>query len=168
MTNENELEDLARRVGAALEARGLMVATAESCTGGWVAQAITAIAGSSGWFERGFVTYSNLAKEEMLGVSSVTLERFGAVSEAVAREMAQGALAHSRAGVALSITGIAGPGGGSPQKPVGTVCFGWARREGAVRVVTRHFEGDRRGVRLQSVAVALEGVLELLEEAPRR
>src|SRR5512135_3018157 len=119
------LSMLAMQVGAGLKARGLMLATAESCTGGWVAQAVTAIAGSSDWFDRGFVTYSDAAKQEMLGVSAGTLGRHGAVSEHTAREMAAGALAHSRAQVALAITGIAGPGGGSSEKPVGMVCFAW-------------------------------------------
>ncbi|MPN02167.1 Nicotinamide-nucleotide amidohydrolase PncC [bioreactor metagenome] len=158
----NELELLAGRLGAALSERGEWLACAESCTGGWVAQSVTAIAGSSGWFERGFVTYSNAAKIEMLGVAEATLARHGAVSEAVARAMAQGALAHSRADWALAITGIAGPGGGSPEKPVGTVCFAWAGREGGCLAQTRHFAGDRAAVREQSVRHALSGLLNLL------
>src|ERR1035437_4219013 len=117
------LTTLATLVGAKLRAKGLMLTTAESCTGGWVAQAVTAIAGSSAWFERGFVTYSDAAKQEMLGVSARTLAAHGAVSEQTARKMAIGALAHSHAQVALAITGIAGPDGGSAEKPVGTVCF---------------------------------------------
>ena len=161
--SSDSLTALAARVGATLQAKGLMLATAESCTGGWVAQAITAIAGSSGWFERGFVTYSDVAKMEMLGVSAGTLASHGAVSEQTAREMSTGALAHSRAQLAVAITGIAGPGGGSPEKPVGTVCFAWARRDGATRAQTRRFEGDRESVRRRSVVAALEGVLELLE-----
>ncbi len=157
------LTDLATLVGAKLKARGLMLATAESCTGGWVAQAATAIAGSSDWFERGFVTYSDAAKQDMLGVSSEALAAHGAVSEQVAREMAAGALAHSRAQVALAITGVAGPGGGSPEKPVGTVCFAWAVKAGASGAQTRRFDGDRESVRRQSVIVALQGVLDTLD-----
>ena len=154
---------LATFVGARLKARGLRLATAESCTGGWVAGAVTAIAGSSEWFDRGFVTYSNDAKMEMLGVSAATLEAFGAVSEQTAGEMAAGALAHSHAQFALSITGVAGPGGGSVEKPVGMVCFGWAGEGGAPLVITRNFSGDRESVRRQSVICALQGVLERLE-----
>ncbi len=157
------LTTLAIIVGARLKARGLRLATAESCTGGWVAGAVTAIAGSSAWFDRGFVTYSNDAKMEMLGVSAATLEAFGAVSEQTAGEMAAGALAHSHAQLALSITGVAGPGGGSAEKPVGMVCFGWAGEGGAPLVITRNFSGDRESVRRQSVICALQGVLERLE-----
>jgi len=157
------LSTLATLVGAKLRAKGLMLTTAESCTGGWVAQAVTAIAGSSEWFERGFVTYSDAAKQEMLGVSASALAAHGAVSEETAREMAAGALAHSRAQVAVAITGIAGPTGGSPEKPLGLVCFAWAVEEGALRAETRHFEGNRESVRRQSVIAALQGVLELLE-----
>ena len=161
--SSDTLSTLATLVGARLKAQGLMLASAESCTGGWLAQAVTAIAGSSDWFERGFVTYADVAKQEMLGVSAATLARHGAVSEETAREMAAGALAHSRALVAVAITGIAGPSGGSPEKPVGTVCFAWSRKNAAPVVQTRHFDGDRESVRRQSVIVALQGVLELLE-----
>jgi nicotinamide-nucleotide amidase len=154
---------LADSVGRKLKARGELLVTAESCTEGGVAQAVTAIAGSSEWFERGFVTYSNEAKAELLGVRASTLERHGAVSEETAREMALGALAKSRGTLALAITGIAGPGGGSPDKPVGTVCFAWARRGGAAHSETRRFAGDREAVRSQSVERALEGVLEALD-----
>ena len=157
------LNTLAERVGATLKARGLLLATAESCTGGWVSEAVTAIAGSSDWFERGFITYSDAAKQEMLGVSAATLARHGAVSEPTAREMAAGALARSRAQLAVAITGIAGPGGGSPEKPVGTVCFAWSRRDGALVAQTRRFAGDRESVRRQSVMAALQGILGLLE-----
>ena len=156
------LPGLAARVGAALKARGQMLAVAESCTGGWVAQALTTIAGSSDWFERGFVTYSNAAKEEMLGVSAATLAAHGAVSEPTAREMARGALARSHAQLALAITGIAGPSGGTPDKPVGTVCFAWAAANGMLDAQTRRFDGDRDSVRRQSVAFALQRLLELL------
>ena len=157
------LSTLATIVGARLKERGLLLASAESCTGGWVAEAVTAIAGSSEWFERGFVTYSNAAKMEMLGVSAATLEAFGAVSEQTAGEMATGALVHSHAQLALSITGVAGPGGGSAEKPGGMVCFGWAGEGGAPLVITRNFSGDRESVRRQSVICALQGVLERLE-----
>ncbi len=154
------LDWIANRVGEQLKSQRLVLATAESCTGGWVAQAVTSVAGSSDWFDRGFVTYSNAAKREMLGVRDETLARHGAVSEETAREMAAGALAASRAHVALAITGIAGPAGGTPQKPVGTVCFAWARRGGATEAATRHFEGDREAVRRQSVMFGLQGVLD--------
>jgi nicotinamide-nucleotide amidase len=162
------MNQLVQKIGTALTARGVLLATAESCTGGWAAQALTALAGSSNWFERGFVTYSNAAKEEMLGVRPETLARHGAVSEEAAREMALGALSRSHASVALAITGIAGPSGGSREKPVGTVCFAWARKGGLARSETRHFAGDREAVRRQSVERALAGVLELLDEPPRR
>jgi nicotinamide-nucleotide amidase len=154
------LDAIAAAVGARLKDKGLILATAESCTGGWVAQAVTSVSGSSDWFDRGFVTYSNEAKREMLGVRLATLERHGAVSEETAREMAAGALAASRAQIAVAITGVAGPTGGSPQKPVGMVCFAWAVREGAGDTATRRFEGDRTAVRRQSVIVALQGVLD--------
>jgi nicotinamide-nucleotide amidase len=157
------LSTLATLVGARLRAKGLMLATAESCTGGWVAQAVTSIAGSSEWFERGFVTYSNAAKMEMLQVNANTLRIHGAVSEQTASEMAAGALARSRAQVAVAITGIAGPGGGSAEKPVGTVCFAWAMKSGAAYVQTRQIEGDRESVRRLAVIAALQGVLKLLD-----
>ena len=160
------MDELARRVGERLSASGQRLATAESCTGGWVAQAITAIAGSSDWFDRGFITYSNEAKQEMLGVRADTLARHGAVSEDTAREMVQGALVRSKSTLALAVTGIAGPGGGSPQKPVGMVCFAWASRQ-SIRAETKHFSGDRESVRRLSVIHALEGVLKTLTAAER-
>ena len=160
------LEILARDLGARLLERSAWLAAAESCTGGWLAQSVTAIAGSSGWFDRGFVTYSNAAKVDMLGVPETTLARHGAVSEATARAMAQGALAHSRADWTVAITGVAGPSGGTPEKPVGTVCFAWAEREGGCEAQTCHFAGDRAAVRAQSVAHALRGLLQRLEAAP--
>ena len=159
------LTTLATLAGARLKARGIMLATAESCTGGGIAHAVTAIAGSSAWFDRGFVTYSNEAKQDMLGVAAATLAAHGAVSEPVAREMAAGALSRSRAGIALSVTGVAGPGGGTPDKPVGMVCFAWALAGGAVQAETRRFEGDREAVRRQTVIAALQGVLHRLEES---
>ncbi len=153
---------LIREVSHTLKRQGLMLTTAESCTGGWVAQVITSVAGSSEWFERGFVAYTNLAKREMLGVSTTTLSRYGAVSEQTARAMAEGALTHSHAQVALAITGIAGPSGGTPEKPVGTVCFAWAAKK-REPVTARHlFTGDRESVRRQSVTKALQGLLEYL------
>jgi len=157
------MNELAQRVGAALKERGLMLVTAESCTGGWVAMAATSIAGSSDWFERGYVTYSNAAKREDLGVSEETLKRHGAVSEETARAMAAGALTHSRGQVALAITGVAGPAGGTRDKPVGTVCFAWAQGS-KIASDTRRFDGDRESVRRQSVLHALHGVLQLLEK----
>ncbi|MBI2296730.1 MAG: nicotinamide-nucleotide amidohydrolase family protein [Betaproteobacteria bacterium] len=155
---------LAEEVGAALKSRRLMLATAESCTGGWVAEAITMVAGSSDWFERGFVTYTYVSKREMLGVKERTLETHGAVSEEVVREMAQGTLAHSHAQVAVAVSGVAGPSGGTPEKPVGTVCFAWALKDGAPRSETLRCSGDREAVRRQSVEHALKGVLALLAE----
>jgi nicotinamide-nucleotide amidase len=161
--NQQQLETLAARVGELLLANGQKLVTAESCTGGWVAQCLTAIAGSSLWFDRGFVSYSNDAKIEMLGVEQATLLAHGAVSEATAAAMASGALRHSRADWALAITGVAGPGGGSPDKPVGTVCFGWAAHDGRIETQTLLFTGDRQAVRAKSVAHALGGILDRAE-----
>lgn len=158
-------EILAARLGRQLLERGQWLTAAESCTGGGLAHAVTAVAGSSGWFDRGFVTYSNAAKEDMLGVPETTLSRHGAVSEQTARAMAQGALTHSRADWAVAITGIAGPSGGSPDKPVGTVCFSWAEKDGGCEAQTCHFAGDRAAVRSQSVAHALSGLLQRLGTA---
>ena len=152
---------LAHKVGEALKTRGWKLATAESCTGGWVAMALTAIPGSSDWFERGYVTYSNAAKREELGVREATLREHGAVSEATAREMAEGALRRAHAQAALAITGVAGPTGGTAAKPVGTVCFAWAHGS-KISSRTMRFEGDRESVRRQSVLHALEGLLESL------
>ena len=158
--SQEALERIAVKVGELLRTNGQRLTTAESCTGGWIAQCLTAIAGSSDWFERGFVTYSNDAKREMLGVEADTLVAHGAVSEATAAAMAAGALRHSHADWALAVTGIAGPGGGSKDKPVGTVCFGWAAVDGRVDTQTVRFAGDREQVRAQSVAHALAGLLE--------
>jgi len=158
------LDELAAAAGARLKAARLVLATAESCTGGWVAQAVTTVSGSSEWFDRGFVTYSNAAKQDMLAVSDRTLARHGAVSEETAREMALGALAHSRADLALAVTGVAGPTGGTAAKPVGMVCFAWVRRGGTVQSETRRFAGDREQVRRESVIAALQGLLARLEE----
>jgi nicotinamide-nucleotide amidase len=151
--------DLATRLGGVLEARRWRVSTAESCTGGLVAGAITDVAGSSAWFERGFVTYSNEAKTEMLGVRAETLAAHGAVSEPTAREMVTGALERSTADLVVAVTGIAGPSGGSPEKPVGLVCFAWGRRGGAIQSCTRRFAGDRAAVRGAAVAAALDGLI---------
>jgi nicotinamide-nucleotide amidase len=156
-----KLAVLARKTGTALKKKGQMLVTAESCTGGWAAQTLTSIAGSSEWFERGYVTYSNAAKRDDLGVPEATLLRHGAVSEPTARAMARGALAHSRGTIALAITGIAGPGGGAPGKPVGTVCFAWARGR-RMRSETKRFRGGRNSVRRQSVVHVLRGVLKWL------
>lgn len=157
------LSVLSQQVGAALAARGLWLATAESCTGGWVAETVTATAGSSAWFERGWVVYSNAAKQEQLRVQADTLRERGAVSEATATEMAVGALRASRAGVALAITGIAGPAGGTSDKPVGTVCFAWAAKGREPRTETRLFPGGREEVRRQAVVAALTGLLLYLD-----
>ena len=156
------MQALAKRVGERLKAARAKLVTAESCTGGWAAQVVTSVAGSSAWFERGFVTYSNDAKRELLGVREDTLRTHGAVSEETAREMAQGALSRGKGTVALAVTGVAGPGGGSPAKPVGTVCFAWASAR-SVRSETQQFAGDRESVRRQSVVRALEGVLQQLD-----
>lgn len=141
--------------------RGIMLATAESCTGGLIAAALTAIAGSSDVVDRGFVTYSNEAKSELLGVDMALIEAHGAVSEPVARAMVEGAIARSRAQVAVSVTGVAGPAGGSPEKPVGTVWFGWSVG-GQVRSERRRFEGDRAAVRAATVRYALQTLAELV------
>ena len=156
------MDILAAQVGGALKAHGLMLATAESCTGGGVAQAITDVAGSSAWFERGFITYSNLAKQQMLGVSEATLIQHGAVSEAVVREMVAGALANSAAQLALAVSGIAGPEGGTPDKPVGTVWFAWGIKHGATHAQRHQIDGNRAAVRAQAVRIALQGALDLL------
>jgi nicotinamide-nucleotide amidase len=160
--SQDELEHLAAQLGRALLRHGWRLAVAESCTGGWAAQALTAVAGSSQWFERGFVTYSNDAKQDLLGVSGRTLVQFGAVSMETAREMADGVLANSRAQVAFAITGIAGPTGGSLDKPVGTVCFAWSWPGVATLAGREHFEGDRRQIRAQSVRHALGRMLALM------
>ncbi len=154
---DNSMSALAARLGAAALARGAMIATAESCTGGLVAAAITSVAGSSAWFERGFVTYSNAAKEEQLGVPRATIESHGAVSEETARAMARGA-ARGRAQWSVAVTGVAGPDGGSAAKPVGTVWFAWAG-PGRLETLGRHFDGDRTAVREASVRIALEGLI---------
>jgi nicotinamide-nucleotide amidase len=158
----NDIFDLATRVGQALQAKDLLLATAESCTGGGISQAITDVAGSTGWFDCGFVAYSNPSKTELLDVPAALIAQMGAVSEEVAGAMAVGALANSNAHVALSTTGIAGPTGAVPGKPVGTVCFGWARGDHSYteRLV---FQGDRQAVREQTIRHALQGLLRFIE-----
>ena len=151
----------ARELCDALRARGWRLATAESCTGGGVAYAVTAIPGSSEVLDRGFVTYSNEAKTAMLGVPAASIAAHGAVSEPVARAMAEGALRASGADVSVAITGVAGPGGGTPAKPVGMVCFAWATRDGRLEVRTLHLPGDRGAVRTASVRHALDGLIAL-------
>jgi len=155
------LEQLAAQVGERLLANNLVLVTAESCTGGWISQCVTDIAGSSQWFDRGFVTYSNNAKQDMLGVSSETLLKFGAVSEQTVIEMVQGALKYSSADIAVAVTGIAGPTGGSDSKPVGLVWHAWATRNSQPVVRSEHYLGSRRQVREQAVTTALEGILRL-------
>jgi nicotinamide-nucleotide amidase len=159
---EDDITEMARTLGRICKRRGIVVCVAESCTGGGLAAAITRISGSAKWFDRGFVTYSNDAKRELLGVKAKTLKRHGAVSEAVAREMALGVLANSPADVSVSITGIAGPTGGSPAKPVGLVWFAWAAREGPLQSRAFRFRGNRVAVRLQSVAMAIQGLTDLV------
>jgi len=156
------LTRLAARLGARLKKRRLKLATAESCTGGWIAQAVTSVSGSSAWFERGFVTYSNEAKKESLGVRSAIVSRYGAVSEETARAMAAGALARSHAQLAVAVTGVAGPTGGTRRKPVGMVCIAWAKRGRVRESATFRFRGGRESVRRQSVIAALEGLLQRL------
>lgn len=163
MTEQHALEAQSRELGDRLRERGWRAATAESCTGGWIAQAITAIAGSSEWFEGGLVTYSNAAKSSLLGVDAMLIERHGAVSAETAAAMAEGALRRLGVEIAVAVTGVAGPGGGSAEKPVGTVWFGFAVQGRATVTVTRLFTGDRTAVRAQSVAFALERLLALLD-----
>lgn len=158
------MDILAAQAGETLRSHGLMLATAESCTGGGVAQAITDLPGSSAWFDRGFVTYSNLSKQQMLGVEGATLAQYGAVSEAVVREMVSGVLTHSAAQVAVSVSGIAGPDGGTPDKPVGTVWFAWGVKDAAVYTQRYQLAGNRAEVRTQAVRIALQGVIDLLNQ----
>lgn len=154
---------LAEATGQALLQRSWQLAVAESCTGGWVAKVLTDIVGCSQWFDRGFVSYSNRAKQAMLDVHAATLENSGAVSEKTVIEMANGVLRHSDADVSLAISGIAGPGGGIPGKPVGTVCFAWVAKNGVSLSETRHFDGDRDAVRSQSVCYALNGLMNVIQ-----
>jgi len=159
------IEEIVARLARLLVPAGQTVVTAESCTGGGISHLLTSVAGSSQWFERGFVTYSNMAKEELLGVPAETLSGHGAVSEEVAAAMAVGALIHSPADFSVALTGIAGPDGGTAEKPVGTVCFGWGVRAGETRTTRVLFEGDRRRVREQSSLMAIQGLLDLVAAA---
>lgn len=160
-SSDADLQRLAVILGQATLARGWTVVTAESCTGGWIAQAITSVAGSSQWFDRGFVTYTNASKQDMVDVAATTLEQFGAVSQQTVTEMARGALARSRANLAVAVSGIAGPGGATPDKPVGTVWFAWASAGGTLSTTMEMFAGDRESVRRQAVAMSLHGLIEL-------
>ena len=160
----NRIAELTARLAELMQGRGLMLATAESCTGGMIAAACTDLAGSSAWFERGFVSYSNAAKTQLLGVPADCIASHGAVSEPVARAMAQGALTYSAAQVAVAVTGVAGPGGGSPDKPVGTVWIAWAMAD-QVRAERMQFSGDRAAVRQATVEHALQGLVTLLAPA---
>ncbi len=162
MYTDRALQKLAARLGRQLSQVGQVMVTAESCTGGWISKVVTDTGGSSQWFNEGFVTYSNQSKNERLGVPNSILRRHGAVSEATARAMADGALRRTRAHVSVAVTGIAGPGGGVPGKPVGTVWFAWARRNGRrieVAVRMKHFRGDRDAVRRKTVRAALLGLM---------
>ena len=156
-------EELARE----LLRQGSRLVTAESCTGGGIAYVLTSIPGSSNWFERGFITYSNASKREILQIGAEILDRHGAVSEPVVVAMAEAALARSRADYSIAVTGIAGPDGGSKEKPVGTVWFGWSRGAGQTRTLTHCFEGDRRAVREQTIAFAIEGLLTWIRSDPK-
>jgi nicotinamide-nucleotide amidase len=160
---DTQLASLSQQTGTTLSQQNLTLATAESCTGGWVAQVVTHTAGSSTWFDRGFVTYANDAKVEMLGVNPETLAEFGAVSEETAAEMSAGALVNSNAMISLAITGVAGPAGGSSGKPVGTVCFAWCKLGQEPETEHQHFDGDRETIRRQAVVHALEGLLARLK-----
>lgn len=162
---EIDFDKLARRVGNTLKTQKLTLVTAESCTAGQIAYVVTSISGSADWFERGFITYSNIAKQEMLGVNPKTLEHFGVVSEQTAKEMAEGALMRSRAQISIAVTGIAGPTGGTKEKPVGTVCFAWARKHMQTNTAKQHFEGNRNNVRSQATQFALEQLLTYLSKS---
>ena len=165
MMATESLESLITDIAQRLTASGKMLVTAESCTGGLIAAQITARPGSSAWFERGWVTYANAAKTEELGVTAELIAQHGAVSEAVAAAMARGACAHSHGDFAIAVTGIAGPDGGSAEKPVGTVCFGWASNTGST-IETVHFKGDRQSIRQQATHHALAGFLSMLIHIP--
>ncbi len=155
---DNELFKLAQQLGLLLKSKEKIIATAESCTGGWLAQIITEVSGSSAWFDRGFVTYSNAAKIQMLGIKSETLDKFGAVSAQTAVEMVKGALDHSDADCAIAVTGIAGPEGGTAEKPIGTVFIAWAYKNQEIKVIQKKLTGNRHEIRRQTVKIALEGV----------
>lgn len=158
-----DFSHIAQYLGQLLTAKKLLLTTAESCTGGWIAQVITAIPGSSNWFDCGFVPYSNESKHTLLGIDSQLINTHGAVSEIVARLMAENALSHSRAQVSLAVTGIAGPSGGTLEKPIGTVWFAWAGLKFAAQTASAHFDGDRDAIRAQAVEFALQGLLKILK-----
>lgn len=158
------MQDLVKVIAAQLLQKKQVLATAESCTGGWIAQQLTAVAGSSEWFDCGFVTYSNDSKQQMLGVSESSLIKYGAVSSNVVVEMAEGVLNHSQATMSVATSGIAGPGGGSDDKPVGTVWFAWAQKGELTRSEKKCFSGDRESVRKQAVKYALQGILQNLSD----
>ena len=160
--SDDALHSLARELGHELNKRGLMLVTAESCTGGWAAKVMTDIEGSSDWFERGFITYTNQSKQDMLCVDAQIIEDFGAVSEQTVQAMAEGALQQSQADISVAITGIAGPSGGTPYKPVGLVWFAWAQHDHEKLVREVIFDGDRETVRRQAVRTALEGVRDII------
>lgn len=162
--NDSVALSLTERLAEAMLLHRYMLVTAESCTGGGIAESVTSLAGSSQWFERGYVTYSDESKQDLLKVTLDTLARYGAVSEECAAEMAEGAINNSHADIAVSVTGIAGPDGGSADKPVGTVCFGWSQREQETLTTRIVFAGDREEVRRQTVLMALQGLLDLLEK----
>ncbi|WP_108507749.1 CinA family protein [Polynucleobacter acidiphobus] len=167
----SSITSLTQQLAQILLAKGFKIASAESCTGGLLAAHLTSLAGSSDWFERGFVTYSNQAKEESIGVPKELIERYGAVSEEVARAMAEGVLNHSLAQVSVAITGIAGPGGGSANKPVGMVCFAWGMQvddQIQTRSQTKQFSGDRQNIREQACVYAIESLLEQLTASESR
>lgn len=163
--DDGALRRMAERVGETARELRLMLVTAESCTGGWIAKMLTDIPGSSGWFDCGMVAYSYEAKQALLGVHPQTLEQHGAVSRETVIEMVSGALVHSGAHLAVAVTGIAGPGGGTPEKPVGTVWIAWKRRGGYPRAEVFRFAGDRDAVRRQTVAAALEGLARHMQSA---
>jgi nicotinamide-nucleotide amidase len=159
---ERQLRALAQKLGERLTAAGLRMATAESCTGGWIAKVMTDIPGSSSYFERGFVTYTNESKQEMLGVRAETLDAHGAVSAATVEEMVRGALEHSSADIAVAVSGIAGPTGGSAEKPVGTIFFAWGDGEGRIKTQHQRLDGERDAIRKKAVEIALQGLLQLV------
>lgn len=159
---ENELFDLAEKLGQLLKDKRKKISTAESCTGGWIAQVITEVPGSSSWFDRGFVTYSNLSKMEMLGVNWDTLQRYGAVSEETVREMTAGALVNSASDCSIAVSGIAGPDGGTTEKPVGMVVFGWQERDQEPKSLTLHLKGSRQEIRRATVIKALVEMCRIL------
>lgn len=159
------LYELSEQVSKMLLQQDMILVTAESCTGGWLGQVITAVPGSSLWYDRGFITYSNLSKQEMLGIQSASLEQFGAVSPQIAHEMVLGALKRSHAHIGVSITGIAGPTGGTLEKPVGSVCFAWAIKDGSVQKKVQNFSGDRDTIRFKAVETALNGLLMLMNDS---